>query len=513
MNVAELLNAAARQFPASPAIVSGTSVRSTYRELADHVAARADAMARLYGIGPGKRVALYAGNSTEYLEILFAIWWAGATAIPLSSMLHAREVHALLEDSAASLCVASADTAVGLEGDSNPGCPIILPADIAPAGACDSTLNPPCEADPSDPAWIFYTSGTTGTPKGALLSHGNLMAMTLAYLADVEPVDERSGLLHLALMSHAGGLFSLPFIARGARQVIPASGGFDPSETWTLLTESDHLSFFAPPVILRRLVAAPEAATADVSRMGTVLVGAAPVLVNDLVTGVGVFGARIWNGYGQGETPCTITALDARAIGAAVAQGDLDLLRSVGFPRIGIEVRVVDADDRVLPDGEAGEIIVRGPTVMSEYLNRPEATAETLRGGWLHTGDIGMFNNGALTLLDRSKDLVITGGANVYPREVEDVLILHASVADVAVIGVPDDEWGERVIAFIVPSPDQVLEVQQLQRALEDHCLSSMARYKRPKEYHLVSQLPRNGAGKVLKSELRATLLTSETKE
>jgi long-chain acyl-CoA synthetase len=266
-------------------------------------------------------------------------------------------------------------------------------------------------------------------------------------------------------------------------------------------------------VILRRLVEAGEATTPDTSRMGTVLVGAAPVLVNDLVTGVGVFGPRIWNGYGQGETPCTITALDARAIGEAVEQSNQDLLRSVGFPRIGTEVRVVDADDRDVADGEAGEIIVRGPTVMSEYLNRPEATAEALRGGWLHTGDIGMLTSGALTLLDRSKDLVITGGANVYPREVEDVLIEHAGVADVAVIGVPDEEWGERVIAFIVPTPASSHEAPELQRALEEHCLESMARYKRPKEYHLVSQLPRNGAGKVLKTELRATLLTTEPKE
>jgi long-chain acyl-CoA synthetase len=510
MNLAELLKASATQFPHSPAIVSGTRQQLTYREFTGRVAGRAAAMAARHGISPGKRVALYASNSTDYLELLFAIWWSGATAIPLSSMLHPREVSALLEDSAASLCLVSPDTAERMSGEFSQGCTVVLPSDIDPG---ELEMRAPREAQTGDPAWIFYTSGTTGKPKGALLSHGNLMAMTMAYLADVEPVDERSGLLHLALMSHAGGLFSLPFIARGARQVIPESGGFDPSETWSLLGSSDRLSFFGPPVIMRRLVEAGEATTPDTSRMGTVLVGAAPVLVNDLVTGVGVFGPRIWNGYGQGETPCTITALDARAIGEAVAQSNQDLLRSVGFPRIGTEVRVVDADDRDVPDGEAGEIIVRGPTVMRGYLNRPEASAEALRGGWLHTGDIGMLTSGALTLLDRSKDLVITGGANVYPREVEDVLIEHAGVADVAVIGVPDEEWGERVIAFIVPSPASSHEAPELQRALEEHCLESMARYKRPKEYHLVSQLPRNGAGKVLKTELRATLLNSESKE
>ena len=232
------------------------------------------------------------------------------------------------------------------------------------------------------------------------------------------------------------------------------------------------------------------------------------MLVNDLVTGVGVFGPRIWNGYGQGETPCTITALCARSIGEAVASSDLDLLRSVGYPRIGTQVRVVDAQDKDMPDGEPGEIIVRGPTVMAEYWERPDATAEALRGGWLHTGDIGAFHNGALTLLDRSKDLVITGGANVYPREVEDVLLTHDSVVDVAVIGVPDDEWGERVVAFVVPSAGSSVS----DAVLDAHCLQRIARYKRPKEYHQVSSLPRNGAGKVLKNALRATLDTS-TKE
>lgn len=509
MNLAELLNAAAQRVPSSPAIVSAATVRSTYRELAAEVAGRAHTMSQRHGIGPGRRVAIYASNSPEYLEILFAIWWTGATAIPLSSMLHPREVSALLEDSSATLCLVSADKATDLDTSSVSGCTVLQPEEIRPV---DGAMDRPCEVSATDPAWIFYTSGTTGKPKGALLSHGNLMAMTLAYLADVEPVDERSGLLHLALMSHAGGLFALPFVARGAKQVIPDSGGFDPAEAWSLLREHQRLSLFAPPVILRRLVAAPEASADVASRMGTLLVGAAPVLVNDLVSGVEIFGPRIWNGYGQGETPCTITALGARDIGAAVASSDHDLLRSVGFPRIGTEVRIVDRDDRKVPDGEVGEIIVRGPTVMSAYLNQPEASAETLRNGWLHTGDLGKFQGGALTLLDRSKDLVITGGANVYPREVEDILMLHGSVLDVAVIGLPDDEWGERVVAFIVPTSTSP-EIGKLNAILEEHCLAHLARYKRPKEYHLVQRLPRNGAGKVLKSELRATRESSNTKE
>ena len=180
------------------------------------------------------------------------------------------------------------------------------------------------------------------------------------------------------------------------------------------------------------------------------------------------------------------------------------MLRSVGFARIATEVRVVDDRDTVLPDGEVGEIIVRGPTVMLGYLDRPEATADTLRNGWLHTGDIGRFDSGQLTLLDRSKDMVISGGANIYSREVEEVLIEFSDVVDVAVVGAPDDEWGERVVAYVVAAPGRTLDLE----ALDRHCLDSMARYKRPKEYHVLDSLPRNGAGKILKNTLRSTLST-----
>jgi long-chain acyl-CoA synthetase len=217
------------------------------------------------------------------------------------------------------------------------------------------------------------------------------------------------------------------------------------------------------------------------------------------------FGPRLWNGYGQGESPCTITAMGPREMAAAAEAGDDEALVSVGVPRVGTRVRVVDAQGQPLPDGEVGEVVVAGPTVMAGYLDRPEATAQTLRAGWLHTGDLGRFDRGMLTLLDRSKDLVITGGANVYPREVEDVLLTHPAVDDVAVIGMPDAEWGERVIAFIVVRSDA--DTQPLARELEDFCLDTMARYKRPKEYHFVEALPRNGAGKIVKTELRQRLI------
>jgi long-chain acyl-CoA synthetase len=358
----------------------------------------------------------------------------------------------------------------------------------------------PVDRAPGDDAWIFFTSGTTGRAKGARLSHANLLAMTAAYHADVAAVGPGDAILHIAALSHASGLFSLPFVARGGPQVLPGSGRFDASEVLDLVARHGRSTFFVPPTLLRRLGAAPSVGDVDPARIGTVLVGAAPVHPDDLRLGVGAFGPRVWNGYGQGETPLTITAHGSAAIAAAVRAGDEDALGSVGVARWGTRVRVVDGEDGELRSGEVGEVVVDGPTVMAGYLAAPEATAEALRGGWLHTGDLGRFDDaGRLTLVDRAKDVVITGGYNVYPREVEDVLLADDAVAEVAVVGLADPEWGERVAAFVVAAAGRTVDPA----VLDALCLERIARHKRPQQYVVVDELPRNAAGKVLKARLR----------
>jgi long-chain acyl-CoA synthetase len=332
--------------------------------------------------------------------------------------------------------------------------------------------------------------------------------MAAAYYPDVAAVGTRDRLLHIAALSHASGLFALPFVGRGATQVLPESGGYDGAELVSLIAAGERSTFFLPPTLLRRFVSVP-GADAVAERIGTVIVGAAPVRAGDLRAGIGVLGPRLWNGYGQGESPCTITAMSQETMAAALRAGDEERLVSVGAARWSTRVRVVGSGGAELPTGEAGEVVVDGPTVMSGYLDRPDDTAETLRGGWLHTGDVGRFDgDGYLTLLDRSKDVVISGGENVYPREVEDVLLADPAVADVAVLGVPDDEWGERVVAFVVPVD---VSAAADPTALDRRCLEAIARHKRPKEYHVVAELPRNSAGKVLKRELRASLAQSSS--
>jgi long-chain acyl-CoA synthetase len=356
---------------------------------------------------------------------------------------------------------------------------------------------------PDDPAWLFYTSGTTGRPKGATLTHRNLLMMSLSYFADIDPVGANDSILHAAPISHGSGLYGLPHVARGAVSVIPESGGADPAEIAALIRRWPGMSFFAAPIMVKRLAGDPDIVAADLTNLKTIIYGGAPMYLADLEAALDVFGPRLAQIYGQGETPMTITAL-SKADHAD--RGDprwRDRLQSVGFPRTDVEVRVVGDDDLELPTGEIGEVVVRGDVVMAGYWNQPEATAETLRGGWLHTGDVGSFDDdGYLTLRDRSKDLIISGGMNIYPREVEEALLRHPGVRAVSVVGRPDPEWGEAVVAFVVADGDAPPTVDDLDRT----CLDTIARFKRPKDYRFVDALPTNNYGKVLKRELRDLL-------
>ena len=364
-----------------------------------------------------------------------------------------------------------------------------------------SSPAPLVDRRPDDPAWLFYTSGTTGRPKGATLTNRNLLLMTLSYYADIDPVMPQDSILHAAPLSHGSGLYGLPHVARGAVSVVPQSGGVDGDEIAALLRRWPGMSFFAAPTMVKRLAGDPAMAAADLSHLKTIIYGGAPMYLADLEDALDRFGPRLAQIYGQGETPMTITALSKADHADRDHPRWRDRLQSVGVARTDVEVRVVDDDDRELPAGEIGEIVVRGDVVMAGYWNQPEATAEALRGGWLHTGDVGSFDaDGYLTLRDRSKDLIISGGMNIYPREVEEALLHHAGVRAVAVVGRPDPEWGETVVAFVVPADGAAPPpVDELDRT----CLDRIARYKRPRDYRFVDALPTNNYGKVVKRELR----------
>jgi long-chain acyl-CoA synthetase len=485
MNLAHLLLRSARLQPDAPAIALGKRAVRSYGELAARAAELAAGFASKLKLQAGDRVALAMKNCPEYHEVLFACWHAGLVAVPMNAKLHPKEFAYILENSGARACFVTPELEAAL--------PHATPvSEIARLRAAPAA---PASAQPDDPAWLFYTSGTTGVPKGAVLTHRNLWFQTLAYFADIDPVMPGDTVLHPAPLSHGSGCYALPHYAAGAVNVIPESGHFEPDEIFDLLDHWHNASFFAAPTMVVRLLAAKRARSP--SRLGTLVYGGAPMYVADALRAIELFGPRLYQLYGQGEAPMTITGLPQRYHQSSM----MDKLATAGFARTGCEVKIFDAEDRELPAGEIGEIVTRSDCVMAGYWQNPEASAKTLRGGWLHTGDVGSMDEaGFLTIRDRSKDMIISGGSNIYPREIEELLLRHAAVAECSVVGRPHSEWGEEVVAFVVLK-DRI-STEELDRL----CLDNIARFKRPREYRVVEALPKNNYGKVLKTELRKLL-------
>lgn len=325
-----------------------------------------------------------------------------------------------------------------------------------------------------------------------MLSHRNLMAMTVAHLADFDDPNQDCSLVHGAPMSHGSGLYIPPYVLRGARQVIPESAAFEADELLDLCDHHPGCSTFLAPTMVARLV---QTGRARPRNLRTILYGGGPMYVDSLKKAMVAFGPIFVQLYGQGEAPMTITGLRR----ADHLDADDATLGSVGYARSGVDVAVLAADGTPAAAGEIGEIACRGDVVMSGYWKNPDATAATLQSGWLRTGDMGSLDErGFLTLRDRSRDVVISGGSNIYPREVEEVLITHPDVTEACVVGAPDEVWGEIVVAFIVGTAAEPV--------LDAHLLERIARFKRPKRYLYIDELPKNSYGKVLKRELREQL-------
>jgi len=503
MNLAQLLVRAARVHPDRPAVLHGERLLWRYRGLADRTARLAGHL-RAIGLAPGDRVALLMRNQVSYLEALYAAWWAGLAAVPINAKLHPDEVGYILADAEASALIASDDLAEAVA----PLAPR-LRATVVPASAryeaalAAATPIETAPRAPTDLAWLFYTSGTTGRPKGVMLSHRNLQTALACYFVDVDDVDEADATVYAAPISHGAGLYNLPFVARAARHVVPESGGFDPAELVALSRSVGRLCMFAAPTMVHRLVDHVEATGAPSDGFKTIVYGGGPMYVEDIRRALATMGPRFVQIYGQGESPMTITALSRAQLADDRHPRWLERIASVGVAQALVEVRVVDGDGRDVAAGQTGEVVVRGDTVMAGYWRNAEATAQALRDGWLWTGDLGTLDgDGFLTLKDRSKDLIISGGSNIYPREVEEVLLRHPRVREVSVVGRRDARWGEVVVAFVVGADGAAVDPAELDAL----CLAHIARFKRPREYRFVDALPKNNYGKVLKTALRKQL-------
>ena len=510
----------ARQHPTRTAIFQGTQAVTTYAQWAQRCALLAHQF-EAAGLKPGDRVALFMHNHPRYLEVMFGAWWAGLAVVPINAKLHVREAQWIVDNAQASWAFVTSDVTADVTTDTGEqlqGLQRVIDVDSEDAHALwamptqtNAEATAPSKAitqrQSDDLAWLFYTSGTTGRPKGVMITHRNLMTMGLAYFTDVDAVSAQDTIVYAAPMSHGAGLYAIPHLMAGARHVVPASGGFDAAELFELGQVVGPLSMFAAPTIVKRLVDHAEQASLtpqDCARaFKTIVYGGAPMYAADIQRALRVMGPRFVQIYGQGESPMVGTALSRFHLSDTAHHEHAQRLASIGVAQTPVQIRITDEHGNDLPLGEVGEVLIKGDSVMAGYWQNPEATKAAIRDGWLFTGDMGCLDAyGFLTLKDRSKDLIISGGSNVYPREVEEVLLQAPGVSEVAVVGAPDPEWGEIIVAFVVLQPGATVSAQDL----DAYCLNEIARFKRPKRYELIDSLPKNNYGKVLKTELRQRL-------
>ncbi|WP_326671564.1 class I adenylate-forming enzyme family protein [Streptomyces canus] len=435
------------------------------------------------GIGPGDVAALQLTNRVEFAVLLFAAWRLGATVTPVNPSMTDIEVVRQLQDSGAHLLVVEDGTAV-----------MAHKVAVLAVGELYEGTTEPDQApllDPTTPALLIYTSGTTGVPKGVMLDHANIDAMAEMgrQALEVGPADRC--LLILPLFHVNGIVVSvlLPLLV-GASVVI--AGRFDPRTFFDLVEQERPTFFSAVPTIYSMLAALPDDVRPDTSSLRFGVCGAAPASAELLTRFEARYGFPLVEGYGLSEGTCGSTI---NPVAGPRRAG------TVGLPFPGQEIRIVDTDGTEMAPGMDGEVVVRGPNVMRGYLGRPDETARVIVDGWLHTGDVGHLDaEGYLTLVGRSKDMIIRGGENIYPKEIEDVLAGDPSVLEAAVIGVPDEKWGEVVVAYVQPRPGSTVDPS----ALKALCARSLTGYKRPTAFFVVEAIAKNAVGKIDKAPLRA---------
>jgi len=475
--------------------------RFRYAELDARCNRTANALAAR-GVGKGDRVALLLMNGPEFVETFFALAKLGAVVVPLNWRLVADELSYILRDSGAGTLVFGsefADVVAELHARGADGTAVAtwvqvggetagfaLDYDALQAGA--DAGSPEITAADDDMLYIMYTSGTTGHPKGVMHSHATALWASFTILATAEMRFRDRYLLALPLF-HVGALTPLTGnVHRGATNVVLRA--FDPVETWRVIERERVDVGLAVPAMLNFMRQALASEKPDFSSLRWIMSGAAPVPVT-LIEFYKEIGIEVHQVYGSTETcgPACLIGPDDALVRAG----------STGKAFFHTDVRVVDEEGRDVPADQPGEVLVRGPHVMLGYWNRPEATEETLVDGWLHTGDVAVMDkDGFVTIQDRTKDMIISGGENVYPAEIENVILAHPGVKEVAVIGQPSERWGESPLAVVVPA-DASLEAGQVL----DHCQGKLARFKQPRAVEFVDEIPRNPTGKVLKRVLR----------
>lgn len=510
MNLGRLLSDTARRLPDRIGFVRGDAAL-TWRELDDRVNAVVAALRRR-GLAKGDRVLVHSRNRLELFESLWACFKLGAVWVPTNFRLTPPEVawlarssgaRAMLYDAGFEAHVAAAkadDPALDLVvsiGAPQPGETAYARLLEEGAGAADQ----PADVAPDDPLWFFYTSGTTGRPKAGVLTHGQMAFVVTNHLADLMPgITEDDASLVVAPLSHGAGIHALTQVARGARSVLLPGDRFDAQEAWRLVEEHRVTNMFTVPSIVNMLVGDPAVHRHDHGSLRYVVYAGAPMYRADQKRALETLGPVLVQYYGLGEVTGNITVLPARL--HSLDDGD-PTAGSCGYPRTGMEIAITDEAGRRLAAGETGEICVRGPAVFAGYHNDPEANAKAFRDGWFRTGDLGHLDGrGFLFITGRAGDMYISGGSNVYPREIEEVILAHPAVREVAVVGMPDPKWGETGVAVCVLEPGMDCTADDVLAWID----GKLARYKWPRKVVFWDALPKSAYGKIPKSLLRERL-------
>ena len=508
MNVGNQIRRAVKRFGPMIAAICGDESRS-FEEIDERSNQLANGLLAS-GMSKGDRVAVLLENSIRCVEIDFALAKAGLVRVSLNPRSTAKDVAYVIEDSQAAAVIFADGFAATLpplggegasallelcvnEGDRTgaPGMPAAADYEAFLAGSDKRVID--TETDPEDLYCLFYTSGTTGRPKGVMLSHRAILHVSYNLLMEIGPQSPGEKILLMQPMSHGAGFFVLPWFMRGGASVIMRH--FDPKDVIALADRYEIETIKLVPTMLQRILKCDPLDFRELPKLRYIVYGASPMPVEVTRKAIAQFGVRFVQIYGQSEAPVTLSIL--QKCDHDPVDGKAERLGSAGVPFETVEMRIVDQSGNAVPTGEPGEVVLRAPQLMLGYWNRPEQTAETVRSGWLYTRDLGRFDeNGYLYLLGRMDEMIISGGYNIAPREVEEVIYLHPAIQEVAVVGEPDVEWGNAVVAYV-----------SLRHHVDETELSDFAKthlgFKRPKRFYRLNELPKNPNGKIQKSELR----------
>lgn len=511
LNLAQFLTRNAARWPDRPAIIWGEKTWS-WKELDDRVSALASALVAEYGLTKGDRLLVQAQNSNQMVEIMLAAFRLGAVWVPCNFRQAPAETAYAAEKAGANIFLC--DAAFAAQADAvNAACPDLsgcISIGDGSFGAGYEELikrhlgerveNAP--VDYIDPCWLFFTSGSTGRPKAVVLSHGQIGFVCVNYMADLIPgTTERDASLVIAPLSHGAGLQLIAQLCAGSSHVLMPAGGFSPAVAFELIEQHGVSNLFTVPTIVKRLVEDPSVDRYDHSSLRHVIYAGAPMYREDQKTALNKLGPVLVQYYGLGEVTGNITVL--RPQDHAQQDGPTARVGTCGTERTGIEVSIQDDDGNILPAHQTGEVCVIGAAVCAGYLEDEAANEKSFRNGWFRTGDIGhMDEERFLYLTGRASDMYISGGSNVYPKEVEEVLLTHPDISEVAILGIPDPEWGEIGLAVCVPVQGTMPDAARL----SDFLNGLVARYKMPARYLFIEEMPTSAYGKITKKLVREHL-------